>query len=363
MNQKTLLLRSNLPLRVALIANSSIPGGAESYLYRLYEGLTKQGLVDVTLIGELPDWPKRLKSLPIGRAPKLTRREPILPQLKGAMVNARAVRQALKSGSYDLVHMQYFREKLVLPGYFTRQIPVLWTEHGPLPPNFPAAGLPWLRHQAKKSTIIAVSHAVHESLSEKGLASSIVWNPLPSMNPAGMNRQSGRESNYVLYAGRIHENKRLDLLLDTARITPSVMFKVAGEGPALAALQRKAPPNVEFLGHLGNLRGLMEGCLAVVATSGRAAREGSPMVVLEARNMAVPVLVANDSHAAKEAMGLGAHLYEPEPNELADLITGLGFATQLDPLSDSQSIFRGEDRWLRETYNVMTSMVRPSRAG
>ena len=342
------------PLRVALIVNSSTPGGAESYLYRLYGGLVKRGLVEVTLIGQLPDWPAELGPvIPAGTAAKLTRREPLLPQLRKSLTNARAVRRVLKEQAFDLVHMQYFREKLVLPGYFTTGLPVLWTEHGPLAPNFPRAGLPFLRMRAGRSTIMAVSEAVRESFAEVNITSEIVWNPLPEASSGRPVRQEGRTSDYVLYAGRVHNSKRLSLLLDAARMAPDVQVKIAGDGPDLAVLRESAPSNVKFLGHLSDLGDLMAGCLAVVSTSGREAREGSPMVVLEARNLGVPVLMAEDCHAAEEARGLGANIYAPAAEALAAEIQALGGTLRTKPLAGDERERRGESRWLADTYGVM----------
>ena len=350
------------PLRVALIVNSATPGGAESYLYRLYEGLAKRGLVKVTLIGQLPDWPIELgPTIPAGTAAKLTRREPILPQLKNSLSNALAVRRVLKLQSFDLIHMQYFREKLILPGFFTRDLPVLWTEHGPLPPNFPRIGLPFLRMRARRAAIIAVSEAVSESLKEVNIRSEVVWNPLPESASGRFIRRTGGESDYLLYAGRVHSSKRLSLLLDAARLTPDLNVKIAGDGPDLEELRKSAPPNVDFLGHLSDLEDLMAGCLAVVSTSGRKAREGSPMVVLEARNLGVPVLMAEDCHAAGEARDLGAVIYAPTPESLASQLRELGRHVRNTPLNSLSRERRSEARWLTDTYDVMQRTVHPAR--
>lgn len=342
------------PLKVALIANSFTPGGAELYLYRLYSGLVAKGLVDVTLIGTLPDWPRTLgRPVPAGIAPKLTRKVPIIPQLKGLLSNAMSVRRVLGDRPFDMVHVQYSREKLVLPGYFSRNLPVFWTEHGPLASNFPRWGMPLLRLQARRSTVTAVSDAVRDSLVENGISSRVIWNPLPDSSMNQSDRIAGSYSDYVLYAGRVHESKRIDLLLAAASKTPSTRIKIAGTGPDLARLQKIAPNNVEFLGHLSNLESVMRDSLAVVTTSGQAAREGSPLVVLEARNLGVPVLVASDSHAAEEGISLGAHTYDPQPADLAQKIAALGDRVKTEPLAPLQRSIRGEERWLMETYDLM----------
>lgn len=343
---------------MALVVNSSTPGGAESYLYRLYKGLGDLGLVEVTLVGQLPDWHAGLGPVVAqGTAPKLTRREPLLPQLRKSLSNAVSVRRALGRQEFDLVHMQYFREKLTLGRFFTGRLPVLWTEHGPLPPNFPRWGLPLLRWKARRATIIAVSEAVQTSLADVHISSEVVWNPLPDTAPILAERKEGAFSDYVLYAGRVHRSKRLELLLEAAKELPALKIKIAGNGPDLDELRATAPENVEFLGHLTRLDGLMAGCLAVVSTSGRAAREGSPMVVLEARSLGVPVLMAEDCHAAGEALRLGSHIYQPTPTDLVRSLDSLGNRIQTKPLSGLERSLRSEDRWLRDTYLTMVRTV------
>lgn len=349
-------------IRVALIANSSTPGGAESYLYRLYSGLVSQGRVQVTLIGSLPNWPQSLGAeTRVGVAAKLTRQKPILPQLRNSIGNALAVRRELAKQEYDLIHMQYVREKLVLGKFFTRRLPVVWTEHGPLAPNFPRMGLPLLRARATNAKIIAVSAAVKDSLDEVGIDSVTVWNPLPEQNGEHLLRsRDGEQSRFVLYAGRVHESKRLDILLKAADLVPKLTVKIAGDGPDLERLRGVAPKNVEFLGHLEDLHEPMAGCLAVVSTSGRAAREGSPMVVLEARNMGVPVLMAADCHAANEARALGASIYEPTADGLASELRALGMTIRRIPLTSVERMERGEMTWLNRTYDVMRGAVKGS---
>lgn len=357
-------LPRNSPIRVALIANSFTPGGAESYLYRLYSGLAREGLVKVTLIGSLPEWPKVFPQINVGVAAKLTRQKPVLPQLRNSLRNAIEVRRELGRHDFDLVHLQYFREKLTLGRFFTRNLPVIWTEHGPLAPNFPYVGRPLLRSRAFNTRVIAVSDAVKNSLHSVGIVAQTVWNPLPEVDGFGLKgRREGEESNYVLYAGRVHQSKRLDLLLQAAALLPSLTFKIAGNGPDLEHLRGTAPENVQFLGHLDDLQDVMAGCLAVISTSGQAAREGSPMVVLEARNLGVPVLMAEDCHAAGEAQRLGAHIYSPTAVGLASEIRALGTTLQNAPLSPEQRHERGEARWLSDTYSVMQSAVEGHGSG
>ncbi|MCC9205435.1 glycosyltransferase [Arthrobacter sp. zg-Y769] len=164
-------------------------------------------------------------------------------------------------------------------------------------------------------------------------------------------------SEYILYAGRVHESKRLDILLAAAKKLPELRVKIAGDGPDLERLRSLAPANVDFVGHLDNLDELTSKSLAVVSTSGAAAREGSPMVVLEARNLGVPVLMAQDCHAAVEARQLGARLYKPTGNDLAAEIHALGTVLRNEPLTASERHNRGETVWLSRTFTIMARAI------
>jgi glycosyltransferase involved in cell wall biosynthesis len=56
---------------------------------------------------------------------------------------------------------------------------------------------------------------------------------------------------YVAFAGRVSSEKGVDVLLAAAALMPHLAFKVAGDGPVLAAMMSQAPANVEFMGRLG----------------------------------------------------------------------------------------------------------------
>lgn len=84
-------------------------------------------------------------------------------------------------------------------------------------------------------------------------------------------RPSGRpHEGYFLFAGRLVEAyKKPSLVVDAFAQLPHLRLKVAGDGPAMAALRRRAAPNVEFLGRLDDdaLAAAMQGCAAAVFPS------------------------------------------------------------------------------------------------
>jgi glycosyltransferase involved in cell wall biosynthesis len=84
-------------------------------------------------------------------------------------------------------------------------------------------------------------------------------------------RPSGHpHAGHFLFAGRLVEAyKRPSLVVDAFAQMPDLRLRVAGDGPALAALRRRAPRNVEFLGRLDDdeLVAAMQQCAAAVFPS------------------------------------------------------------------------------------------------
>lgn len=303
-------------LRVAIWMSAQEFGGAERYLVQLYSELRKKG-IRPTVLGAAPDWPPTLGGvLPVGAGLKLTKRRPIVPQLISAVRGALAVRRYLQSHRFDAVHVQFMREKLLLSLAVPRKLPVMWTEHGPLPENLPRLARLLFSWQARRARVIAVSTGVRESLARAGVFARVIPNPLP----ADGSEASDSAQRTVLYGGRLHSLKRVELLVEAMRLLPEWRAVIAGDGPARATLEASATENVKFVGHQRDLRPLLNETEFVVLTSGRAAREGSPMMLLEARSAGVCVLAAEDSHASAEAQELGAVLFEPSARILADTL-------------------------------------------
>jgi glycosyltransferase involved in cell wall biosynthesis len=75
---------------------------------------------------------------------------------------------------------------------------------------------------------------------------------------------------YFLFVGRLVEAyKRPSLVVDAFAQMPDRRLLIAGDGPALQSLRRRATPNVEFLGQLGDpdLVTAMQSCQAAVFPS------------------------------------------------------------------------------------------------
>jgi glycosyltransferase involved in cell wall biosynthesis len=63
---------------------------------------------------------------------------------------------------------------------------------------------------------------------------------------AGEFRTGQEKQNRVLFVGKIHIRKGMDLLLDVARALPHVPFDVVGWGDEDGAFRKQAPANVQF---------------------------------------------------------------------------------------------------------------------
>ncbi len=94
---------------------------------------------------------------------------------------------------------------------------------------------------------------------------------------------------YVAYAGRLSEEKGIDLIIEAARLLPEIPFKLAGNGAD--EFRDIAPVNVEFLGYVSKERlpEFYAGChLAVMASRWY---EGFPTVLPELMCMRKAVIV------------------------------------------------------------------------
>ena len=354
---------SKKPFTVALVVNSSVNGGAEQYLYDLYRELTGRNICRVILIGSLPGWPLELgDTYSTGQPRKFTRRSNVIVQIIQSLYYPFRVRKIIGELKPDLVHMQFMREKLLLPASLTRYCKVLWTEHGPLPEDFSGIPLRTYKWQSKHSTIVSVSEGVKESLIYHGIESLIIPNPIPSasINLVVANRidKLKTEDRFkVVYVGRIHENKRIELFMEVAKLLPEVEFIIAGEGAHQKILLEVSSPNVSFLGFVRDVKSLMLSANALVITSGRAAREGSPLAMLEARSLGIPVLVASDCHAATEAKSLGCSVFDPDARALRTELQAIMEGNRYRPLGEKIRDERSFESWSTQYFLLMLGML------
>lgn len=78
------------------------------------------------------------------------------------------------------------------------------------------------------------------------------------------------DEGFFLFAGRLVEAyKRPSLVVEAFRRMPELRLRIAGDGPALEELRRRATPNITFLGGLGDadLASQMQACSAAIFPS------------------------------------------------------------------------------------------------
>lgn len=100
---------------------------------------------------------------------------------------------------------------------------------------------------------------------------------------------------YMLFVGRLSEEKGVETIIRLARMIPDVTFKIVGRGPEEARLHALGHglENVEFLGFkLGDeLRDLYRGAMGVLLPS--RVHEVFPLTTLEAMAAGKPVIASN----------------------------------------------------------------------
>lgn len=138
----------------------------------------------------------------------------------------------------------------------------------------------------------------------------------PVAQKKGNKARDGEREEFLLYLGRLVPYKRVDLLVEAARLH-SVRTIIAGEGPERDRLEAMAGGNVEFLGHVSEEEAgeLLSRCAAFLFC----AEEDFGIAPLEANAHGAPV-VAYRGGAILETMveGVTAEFFDhPTPDELA----------------------------------------------
>lgn len=117
----------------------------------------------------------------------------------------------------------------------------------------------------------------------------------------GVRMTSPSESNVILYAGRLSEEKGVRLLLDAWRDAspPDLELLIAGDGPERASLEQELPTRARMVGHLPSteLAGVMLEARAMIMPS--LWYEGFPRVLVEAFSAGLPTAVSDGGGPAE----------------------------------------------------------------
>ncbi|MEA3304536.1 MAG: glycosyltransferase [Patescibacteria group bacterium] len=98
---------------------------------------------------------------------------------------------------------------------------------------------------------IANSHYISQRISKYYKKDSTVIHPPVDTEKFTPLKDQSQKEDYFFAAGRVIPYKRVDLIVDAANITGQKV-KIAGTGPMLEELKKKAKSNIEFLGRISD---------------------------------------------------------------------------------------------------------------
>lgn len=105
--------------------------------------------------------------------------------------------------------------------------------------------------------------------------------------------KKGTRGNYLLYFGRISNEKGILTLINAMKSLPNIPLKIAGTGPLSESLKQYNLPNIEWLGFKkgAELEQLIKNAMYVVVPSEW--YENNPLSIIESMAMGVPVIGSN----------------------------------------------------------------------
>lgn len=307
------------PLRVLMLSDVYFPriNGVSTSIETFRRDLHDHN-VEVTLIA--PDYLSGEQHPLVHRVP--ARQLPLDPEdrlMHWGKLNASA--HSLAHKQFDVVHIQTPFTAHYAGVRFAKQhkLPVLTTYHTHFEEYFhhylPLLPRPLLKASARRlartqcnglSAIVVPSRAMEHTLRDYGVHAPV--HILPTGIPVERFRNGDgktfrakheipAERPVALYVGRVAHEKNIGFLLEAtqsmARLNPQFLLVVAGEGPALPALQKQArhlgiADNVRFIGYLDRETEL-PGCYAAADVFVFASRtETQGLVLLEAMAAGVP---------------------------------------------------------------------------
>jgi glycosyltransferase involved in cell wall biosynthesis len=152
--------------------------------------------------------------------------------------------------------------------------------------------------------ICAVSRSTHDFLVQRERLPpervSVVYNgvDLDRFDPARVHGQRNPAHPLIAGVGRLHAQKDFALFLEVAarlaKRNPAMRFVIAGDGPEATMLRERATAlglgeRVRFAGHVAEMREIYAAADVLLLTS---RYEGTPLTVLEAMAMRVPVVAS-----------------------------------------------------------------------
>ncbi len=150
----------------------------------------------------------------------------------------------------------------------------------------------------------------------------------------GVRANPPSESNEVIYAGRLSEEKGVEVLLEAWRLAADrgLLLSLCGDGPLRSQVEQTQVPRVSVLGRLdgASLRERMLSARALVFPS--ICQEAGPLAPIEAAAAGLPMIISSSVGISDriEAAGAGWKVPPDDPGALAEALGRLADREHLD---------------------------------
>lgn len=302
-----------------------------------------------------------------------------------------AMAERLRRAAPALVHAHFATDGLLaLPLAKALGVPLATTLHGfdvsrSRSAMLGSGRLSWIgyalrRHRLMRggNLFLAVSDAVRRRAVAQGFPESRTRTHYLGVDLARFAPDpAAAEPGLILHAGRLVEKKGTAVLIEAMARLPQARLVVIGDGPQRAALERRAPERVRFLGALppGEVAAWMRRAWVLAAPSVTARdgdAEGLPTVIVEAAASGVPA-VGTDHSGIPEAIGDGEtgfvvpeHDAEALAARLASILDSPGLRRRLGEgaRARAEARFDAERQTARleSIYDELLRAMRPCRS-
>ncbi len=363
-------------LRVGVVATSTIHGGAEAHIARIWTDPLISARARGHLLGDLPQWAATgLPATDIGLGAKWSYRRTGASLASMPFVTARgrrAIRDCDRQEDFSAFYAHFKREQVLYTRSLSRLAPVIWMEHGALPGGRLRGPLStaYRRAAGGVATIVCISDRVaaevSDALGRDAPEIVVISNAIdPGWTAPADDAQKGAARRalgipedaapVVAVVAQLIPRKRVEQSIDAAARLPSCWMVICGEGPLDAELRVRAAgnPRVIFTGFRLDPRPIYAAADVLVLASWE---EGFGQVLLEAASAGPPAVVVADSGLAPMVHGWGATARAPTGEAIAEAITEAVTRSPFDARrwADAHS----PDRWARAHLDVLERAVR-----